>query len=377
MFDFGKLGESAINNGINSLFSFLGAKAQNKWNRENMAISQGYTQDNMQLSNDIWKEQNAIQMQNQMDLTRMNPILQKQGMMQAGMNPNGQMSGNVAAAPTGTSAPSASGASPLSASNPFTGAFDLFGKMKELEIMESQKNLLDTQANNVAADTEGKNIDNSWKDPLSQAQKESLEATRDARYKEIEKYGKDMELTDAQMENLKKQTSWIDTLNQAELDKVKAITDEALKEVEKIDQEILESQSRVDLNKSLSAEARARANKELEETKGVRIANQIKEIELKCRQAGVSPDATDAITTSIRNVLLNPDAYGGREKASALIRQLLDQANGNDYIQKRYGTPTATVATVTHNVGGQIKDFGKWLYDSAKKSLYYPSAPQY
>lgn len=153
MFDIGKLGESIINSGINSLFSMFGAKKQNKWNRENMAISQGYTQDNMRLSNDIWKEQNAIQMQNQIDLTRMNPILQKQGMMQAGMNPNGQMSGNVAAAPTGASAPSASGPSPLSASNPFSNFLDVMMNMQQMRLTEKQADKAEAEADKTQAES--------------------------------------------------------------------------------------------------------------------------------------------------------------------------------------------------------------------------------
>lgn len=37
-FDFGAFGQSAANAGVNSLFGLLGARIQQKYNRENMAL---------------------------------------------------------------------------------------------------------------------------------------------------------------------------------------------------------------------------------------------------------------------------------------------------------------------------------------------------
>lgn len=274
-------------------------------------------------------------------------------MQQAGLNVNGQAGGNVAAAPSGASVGSASVGLP-SSSNPFAGlSLDIFGKMMDLQIQEAQKNLLDTQSENVQADTEGKQIDNEWKDPLSRAQKEALEAQKAAREAEIAKYAKDNELTDEQIANLHKATEWMDTLNQAEVDKVKAATADLWKSVEKAEQEMQESKSRISLNLQLSAESKARQNKESQEAYGIALDNQLKGYRNTLVKAGISPDSADAYSTQMRNILLNADSYGGAKKAGELIQVLLDEQRKNVFFESRYKNPWTIIGnlgTTLHNL---------------------------
>lgn len=240
-FDFGNFAEATLNSGVNGFFSWLGAKRQNKWNRENMAYQSDLQKGLMDYSNQIWREQNATQVQNQMDLTRNNPILQKVGMMQAGMNPNGQAGGNVATAPTGTSAPSGS-VGMSQASNPFSVQMDLFRSAKELDIMDSQKNLIDTQAYRELMDAEGKGIDNVSKGELNQTQIELNKAnkllaegkTDEAKAEVYRIYGmtdKEIEKIDAEIDSILN-GSWYEKEN-IELGKGQLKVQQIMSEIEK------------------------------------------------------------------------------------------------------------------------------------------------
>lgn len=150
--------ESGVQSLLGSGLGLLGNWIQNKQMRKNMRLQSDLQGQLMDKSNDIWKEQNATQVENQKDLTRSNPMLQKQGLIDAGMSPNsmfGGMSGNVAAAPSGT-APSSGSVGLGQAANPFAGfgdLMDIFTKSKEMELLD--KNIAKTDAEEEKITAEG------------------------------------------------------------------------------------------------------------------------------------------------------------------------------------------------------------------------------
>lgn len=342
-FDFGNFAQATANAGINGLFGWLGAKRQNKWNRENMAYQSDLQKGLMDYSNQIWQEQNETQVGNQMQLTRQNPILNMEGMQQAGMNPNAQFSGNVASAPSGTNA--ASGSVGIGqASNPFSTAFDLFGKMNELNIQQAQKELLDTQAANVKADTEGKEIDNKWKDSIHgnnvELTKQQIETNRQQRQTLLS----EMYKNDSQRAQIDKETEWMDTLNAEQQNVLQKTAEkymaEALLDLERINTEKSAQALNVHLGKQADAAAEkyhAEAEESRQRAATESVARQIKVMERDLIAEGVSPNDASAFSTTLRRAIFHPDYYGGKEKAVEFINATIAKQFQSD-INKSAGS---------------------------------------
>lgn len=313
-FDFGSFGQSAASNFINTAFQWIGAAKQHKRNKELMSLQNDYAIGQMDHSNEIWQQQNATQVQNQMDLTRQNPILQKIGMQQAGLNVNGQAGGNVASAPTGTNAPSGGSVGNPGASNPFSFMTDLFGKMNELKIQESQNKLLQEQAKNVAEDTSTKEIDNASRGDLNQSQIDLNRAnqllaegkTNEAKAEVYRIYAmtdKDIEKIDAEIDAILN-GSWYDKEN-IELGKGQLKVQQIMADIEK---------AKVDL-----------ANRQLKEQ--MRVNNSI--IANNMANAGLSHAlAQKAKAEASAAAAMTQKLYADAKVSEAQVRQL-DAATNN------------------------------------------------
>lgn len=336
-FDWGAFGQSAANGALGQLFSWFGAKQQHKRNKELMSLQNDYTMQQMAQSNEYWQQQNETQVGNQMQLTRQNPILQMEGVRQAGMNPNAQFSGNVAAAPSGTNAPSGNGTGNPGASNPFTSMVDLFGQMNELKIQKQQQALIKAQERVANAEAQGKEIDNKYKDSGHtfdiQLTQQQIETNRQQRQTLLS----EMYRNDSQRAQIDKETEWMDVLN-AEQQNVLQRTAEKYMAEAKLDLERINTEkSQQALNKSQQAlnvhlgnQADAAAEKYRAEAEESRqraateaVARSIKIMERDLIGQGISPNDASAFSTTLRRVVFHPEYYGGKDKAVEFINKTI------------------------------------------------------
>lgn len=176
------------------------------------------------------------------------PGAQMQQMINAGINPNLAAQG-VSGSP-GISMPQAS-----NSNNPvnvdFAGAVETYTKMK---LAEAEEKNINADTENKETDTEGKKIRNKYLDDYWNQNVEKLKA-------EIVKLGVDASTGEQMLANLKQKFEQSEELFPLEKDKLIEEANEIRKRIQKMDQDIEESQARVDLMESEKVKNYADARK--------------------------------------------------------------------------------------------------------------------